>query len=465
MLNTFKQQLDGWGQFHPLSCLTIRPDSPSALTHEITNAHHAPYISRGMGRSYGDSAISSQGAVILSQQLNRIIDFNPTTGALHAEAGLTLADIIHTFLPRGYFLPVTPGTQFVTLGGAIAADVHGKNHHIDGAFSNFIDHFTLLTANGQTLHCSPTQNTDAYHATIGGMGLTGAILAAQIKLAPVQSAYINTTYQKARNLEHAIELFEQNADTYQYSVAWIDCLATGNHLGRSVLIQGNHATPDQLTGHAKANPLTPPPPKRRNIPFNFPNFALNKPSVKAFNKLYYAKHKNHQTIEDFNTFFYPLDSINNWNRIYGKRGFIQYQALLPPQTANAGTTQLLQAIAKAGMASFLAVFKKTGPATAGLLSFPKPGYTLALDLPNTGKPLLKLVAQLDDITLKHNGRLYLAKDSTMSPATFAAMYPKLEEFKAVKAKLDPHNHFLSQQARRLDLANNLATNTGENPHA
>jgi FAD/FMN-containing dehydrogenase len=445
------QQLDGWGRYHPVGCKTLRPESPVFLTREVNERGHASYIARGMGRSYGDSAVSATGAVVLQDRLNRVIDFDEETGALECEAGTSLGDVIETFLPRGYFPAVTPGTKFVTVGGAIAADVHGKNHHVDGAFSNFVDRFSLLTADGRVLDCSREDHPDLFWATIGGMGLTGIILKAHLRLREVETAYIDVNYRKAKNLDEAIELFEATSDAYRYSVAWIDCLATGAKLGRSVLIQGNHARQDQLVGEMKARPLEPALKRSVSVPFDFPGFVLNRWSVKAFNAWYYRWHSDRNTIEDYNTFFYPLDTIGHWNRIYGKRGFIQYQALLPPDTARAGTGALLEAIAAAGMASFLSVFKKTGPATMGLLSFPLPGYTLALDLPNTGKRLTDLVARLDAITLEHGGRLYLAKDSTMSAETMAAMYPRLDEFRALKSQVDPEGVFMSDQAERLGL--------------
>jgi FAD/FMN-containing dehydrogenase len=404
-----------------------------------------------MGRSYGDSAVSETKIVVLQDRLTRVIDFNTTTGELACEAGMTLGDIIDTFLPRGFFPSVTPGTKFVTVGGAIAADVHGKNHHAEGAFSNFVDDFELLTADGTVRHCSREENPELFWATVGGMGLTGVILTARIRLRAVETGYIEVNKRKAKNLDEAIALFEETSDNYLYSVAWIDCLATGDSLGRSVLIQGNHARLDRLGPRENTRPLAPSLKNMKSVPFNFPGFALNRFSVKAFNTLYYAEQSASEWLEDYHTFFYPLDAINHWNRIYGKRGFVQYQALLPPETSRVGTGELLKAISDAGMASFLSVFKKTGEATAGMLSFPKPGYTLALDLPNTGKRLIDLAARLDGITLEHGGRLYLAKDTLMNAETMAAMYPRLEEFRAIKAGVDPKNMFMSLQAERLNL--------------
>jgi FAD/FMN-containing dehydrogenase len=409
------------------------------------------FVARGLGRSYGDSATNAGGGVILQERLDRLIDFDPQAGVLECEAGVSLATIVEHFLPRGFFLPVTPGTKFVTVGGAIAADVHGKNHHVDGTFGRAVESLRLLTANGDVITCSAEQEPEIFWATVGGMGLTGVILSARFRMLPVQSAYINVRYDRAANLDRALELFGSSDATHRYSVAWIDCLSSGASLGRSVLMRGDHVPAADLPGPYRADPLAVSSKRKKKVPFNFPGWALNTQSVRLFNATFYARHGDGDKIVDYDTFFYPLDGVLHWNRIYGKRGFIQYQALIPPEKSRAALVELLEKLSASGMSSFLAVLKATGPANPGMLSFPFPGHTLALDLPNTGESLIRLVASLDAILLRHGGRLYLAKDSVMSRQTFEAMYPELPHFKQVKARLDPGQIFVSSQARRLGI--------------
>jgi decaprenylphospho-beta-D-ribofuranose 2-oxidase len=361
-----------------------------------------------------------------------------------------LHEILDVYLPRGYFLPVTPGTKFVTLGGAVAADVHGKNHHRDGSIAEFVDSFTLLTGTSETLPCSRSENSDVFWATLGGMGLTGIIQTVRFRLKPVETAFLTVDYKKAANLDEALKAFGQDHE-YRYSVAWIDCLASGASLGRSVLMRGDHTPVHGLPERYRAEPLRPRGKRKRSVPFRFPGFALNSWSVRVFNNLYYFRNRDGTVTVDYDNFFYPLDSILNWNRVYGKRGFVQYQIALPPQTSRAALVQVLEKLSKSRQASFLAVLKTFGPANAGLLSFPIPGATLALDLPNIGQPLLTLLNELDEIVLRHGGRVYLAKDARLSRAAFEAMYPRAEEFRQIKQRLDPNGLFSSSLARRLGL--------------
>jgi FAD/FMN-containing dehydrogenase len=416
------------------------------------------WIARGLGRSYGDSALNpaSSGGTVLLDDINHLAAFDPATGAVTCAAGVSFAELIDVFLPRGWFLPVTPGTKFVTVGGAIAADIHGKNHHVDGTFGRFVDSLDLLTADGEVLTCSPSERADVFWATIGGMGLTGVILRATFRLRKVESAYVNVDYRKAKNLDEAFDLFQEGDQAYRYSVAWVDCLASGENLGRSVLMRGDHAAVADLPPSLRSRPLALRAKRTKSIPFNFPSFVLNPWSVKAFNALYYARHHDGRKLVSYDAFFYPLDGILHWNRMYGRRGFIQYQALFPPESSRAGMRALLEAIAGSRMASFLAVLKSTGAANPGLLSFPKPGHTLALDLPNAEARLRNLVERLDAIVLEHGGRLYLAKDAMMSSGTFSRMYEKLDEFRGVRQRLDPRGRFSSAQARRLGIVGNAA---------
>lgn len=450
-MNLPVQPLSGWGCYQPVPCQLASPSSRQALLALLREVGVNGCIPRGMGRSYGDSAVLKNGLVIGQEFLNRFLSFDEQTGILHCEAGVTLSQILEFAVPRGWFLATTPGTKFVTLGGAIAADVHGKNHHVDGAFGLCVLELTLLLADGTTLTCSQRNDPEAFWATVGGMGLTGFIRDARIQLRRCASAYYHVTYRRCANLEDALLAMGDNGESFRYSVGWIDCLAKGRNLGRTVMMLANDPDPAQLPESFRANPLASPRGRNLTVPFKFPSFALNSLSVSLFNRFYYLRQQNRQAFEHYSTFFYPLDSINHWNRIYGRRGFIQYQALFPDATASEGLRRVLETLSHYGLASFLAVIKRSGPANPSPLSFLFQGYTLALDIPNVGPRLLEMVRKLDEILLSQGGRLYLAKDSTMEAQTFAAMYPRKQEFLAIKKRLDPQNHFTSDQARRLEL--------------
>lgn len=433
------------------SCNVYRPERRADVGRILADGEESSYISRGLGRSYGDAALNQGAGVISHVRLNRFLGFNPETEILECEAGVSLAEIIEVFLPRGFFLPVTPGTKFVTVGGAIASDVHGKNHHQDGTLARFLVDFRLQIPSGEVLTCSPEENRELFWATVGGMGLTGAILSARIRLRPVESAYVEVDYQKARNLDEALAAFTESDAGYRYSVAWIDCLASGKSLGRSVLMRGNDALQDQVraAGH---DPLALPRRRVLSVPFDAPSISLNRFSIGALNTLYYASHRNAAgRLVDFDSFFYPLDSVHHWNRLYGRQGFVQYQAAFPTETAEDGLRELLERLAMAGRASFLAVLKRFGVANEGLLSFPFEGYTLALDLP--GAPgIQEFLRRLDELVLRFGGRVYLAKDALLSPDTFAAMYPRAQEFRSIKQRVDPLGRLSSSLARRIGLA-------------
>ncbi|MNS30111.1 putative decaprenylphosphoryl-beta-D-ribose oxidase [compost metagenome] len=448
MTNFAIQPQSGWGRFPLGEGPLFRPERRSDVANILASGLFPSYIPRGLGRSYGDTALNGQGGVIDQTRLNRMLAFDPATGALTCEAGVSFAEIIETFLPRGWFLPVTPGTKFVTVGGAIANDVHGKNHHIDGAFSRFVEELTLLTPTGEVLTCSPTEHADVFWATVGGVGLTGTILTARFRLTRVSTAYAHVTYRQAKNLDEALALFAEDGDRHRLSVAWIDCLARGASMGRSVLMLGDYATPEQLG--AGTAPLALAPAKKLAIPMDFPSGTLNRYSVAAFNALFYAKHGNRDQVVHFEPYFYPLDAIRDWNRMYGKAGFVQYQVALPESTAREGLTELLERFSGSGRASFLAVLKRFGPEGSGLLSFPMAGYTLALDLPMDAT-LPAFLRELDARVVAWGGRLYLAKDALVSREHFERMYPRLAEFKAIQRRLDPQGRMGSTQARRLGL--------------
>ncbi len=443
--------LGGWGNVPIERCQVFRPETLAVTQTLVTTGAPRSYIPRGLGRAYGDAALNKQGGVTVQTGLNHFLAFDEETGILECEAGVSFAEIIRHLLPLGWFLPTTPGTKFVTVGGAIAADIHGKNHHVSGSFGNFVLDLTLLTATGDLLLCSPTRNAEIFWATVGGMGLTGVVVQARIQLTKVESAYVDVVYRRTASLDEALEHFSATDHAYHYSVAWVDSFASGASLGRSVLMLANEAKAISLPKAVAGRPFSLPEKHGITIPFPCPSLLLNPLSLKLSNSMYYAVHRDSRQVVDYDAFFYPLDKIHSWNRLYGRRGFVQYQALFPKETARRGLIELLEKISSSRKASFLAVLKGSGAANQSFLSYLYPGYTLALDFPNTGDDLRKLLRQLDDILLRHGGRLYLAKDAMMTADAFAAMYPRLREFKEVKAKVDPQNRFVSSQARRLGI--------------
>lgn len=446
-----EQSLAGWGNRPVERCLVARPESVAQAQALLAAESPSTFIPRGLGRAYGDAALNRGGGVLDQTRMRHFLAFDEAAGIVECEAGVSLAEIVEHLLPRGWFLPVTPGTRFVTLGGAIAADVHGKNHHVDGSLGSFVVDFRLLTADGELITCSRQENTDAFRATLGGMGLTGAVVSARLRLVPTESAYVLVDYRRTRDLDATLECFAQTDRQYRYSVAWIDCLAGGKSLGRSVVMLGNDAPAAALPDPLRRRPLALPRHGAVGVPCMLPAWLLNPLSVKAFNALYYARHGDSRRLVDYASFFWPLDGVRHWNRIYGRRGFVQYQALLPRETSRSGLVELLAEVVRCRRASFLAVLKSSGAAGEGLLSYLYPGHTLALDLPYTGDDLRPVLRRLDAILLRHGGRLYLAKDAMTTAPAFAAMYPTLDEFRHIKERLDPECRFASSQARRLGI--------------
>ncbi len=445
------RELSGWGQYPRERCRVFRPEQRGELAAALAAGGDGGLIARGMGRSYGDEALHATGAVVLMTRLNRFLALDPVAGVLECEAGVTLAEIIEVALPHGLFLPVTPGTKFVTVGGAIANDVHGKNHHRDGSFAGCLQGFDLLTAGGEVLACSRETHADAFWATLGGLGLTGVITRARLRLLRVESAFLAVDYARAADLDQAIALFDRHEADYPYSVAWIDCLAPGRALGRSLLMHARHASAADARAAGAADPMRPPPRRVRGVPLELPGGLLNPLTTRAFNALYYARPRPAGRLEGYDAFFYPLDAVEHWNRIYGRRGFVQCQALLPPAGGREALVALLEKLRAARRASFLAVLKRMGPASGGLLSFPGPGWTLALDMPTTAD-LPGFMDGLHELILRHGGRVYLAKDATLRPAHLRAMYPALPRFLEVKRRLDPEGRICSSLARRLEIA-------------
>ena len=439
-------KLAGWGQYPIFDATVVAPRSLEAVIKRIQLGNAIP---RGNGRAYGDSAISLSNTIDM-KHFNKLLAFDADTGQLVAESGVLLADVIDTFLPKGWFPSVTPGTKFVTIGGMVAADVHGKNHHKHGSFGRFIDWLDVITADGDVKRCSREQDSELFDWTIGGMGLTGIVLKVAFRLAPVSTAWIKQKTIPAKNIEHAMAIFESMEEA-TYSVAWIDCLSKGNDLGRSLIMTGEHAETTDLSEAAQKTPLRAPNKKKITVPINFPSVILNGFTVKVFNALYYwiGKQRSKPSLVTWDNYFYPLDGILGWNKIYGRRGFAQFQCVIPLDQAGKGINALLQAISQASTGSFLAVLKRFGDQNSRF-SFPMKGYTLALDFPITA-PNLKLMSQLDNITIQYGGRFYLAKDSRMTASTFKQSEPRLAQFKAFQLQRDANKAFSSEQAIRLDL--------------
>lgn len=399
----------------------------------------ATFALRGNGRCYGDSSLHQN--IISVLKYNHIIAFDTTNATITCQAGVTFDELIPLLVPRGFFLPVTPGTKYITVGGAVASDIHGKNHHVDGSFGRHILSMDIMLASGETVTCSQTNHQELFQATCGGMGLTGLILTVTFRLKRIQGNQIDQISVKAKNLDEIFELFEKYKSS-TYSVAWIDCLQKGKDLGRSLLMVGEHTIAN--------NPGPLNQPSWLSIPMYFPGWILNKVSIKAFNFLFYHKQirKEKQAKVSLDTFFYPLDFIKNWNRMYGRRGFVQYQFVLPLQNSKDGLRKILTAIGKNGTGSFLAVLKLFGKQDTGFISFPIEGYTLALDFPM--RPgLLEFLDELDKIVLEYGGRIYLTKDARMNKQTFWDSYPSAGEFTKTMKQYNPDFIFRSSQSGRL----------------
>lgn len=427
MKPNFIQKVTNWGNFPVVEKEMRSDDSLRKIKEFVKNNNEI--IARGNGRCYGDASLSEH--IFSTKKLNKFISFDRLNGVLECEAGVLLSDILEVTVPQGYFLFVTPGTKFITVGGAIASDVHGKNHHAEGCFSDYVLEFSLLNENGDVLNCSRTENADKFWATVGGMGLTGIILSAKIKLKNIESAYIRQESIKAENLDEIFKLFDES-ESWTYNVAWIDCLQTGKNIGRSILMRGEHAFRHELPKKFSENPLRLKNKWKPTVPFYFPDFVLNSLTVKLFNWAYYGKQRSKEVKNfiDYETFFYPLDVVNDWNKIYGKSGFIQYQMVIPKENGKAGMKKILETIAKSGNGSFLAVLKLFGKSNPEAYnSFPIEGYTLALDFKVNSK-LKKLVAKLDEIVEEFGGRIYLTKDS-MSKSSLTNYLQNVENPKFV----------------------------------
>lgn len=415
-----------WGRVHRFRQFI----EPVSWTHDpLPQTNGRTCLPYGLGRSYGDSCLNDGGTLLVTTTLDRLIAFDAENGVLRCEAGVTFAEILDFIVPRGWFLPTTPGTKFVTVGGAIANDVHGKNHHRAGTFGCHVTEFELLRSDGQRMRCSPAEKPEWFAATIGGLGLTGLITWAEFKLHRIASPMIVEESQKFRNLEEFLAISEQSDQDFEHTVSWLDCLGTGESLGRGIYMRGRHAEEGTDAPKRSARSLA--------VPIDMPPFLLNRYTMKAFNTMYYNRQRaaiSRRNVH-YDSFFYPLDSIQHWNRIYGHRGFFQYQCLVPFTNGNDAIREILSRIASSGRGSFLAVLKAFGSIKSpGMLSFPRPGLTLALDFPNEGEVTRMLFDELDKVVLTAKGRVYPAKDGRMSAEMFQATYP---EWRAFSAYIDP----------------------------
>ncbi|SFW32824.1 FAD-binding oxidoreductase [Chitinophaga sancti] len=440
-----EKRLANWGNYPVISCDETTFTQVDQVEDMISS--HSSIIARGNGRCYGDASLATNSVSTL--KFDKVLEFDTSTGVFECQSGITLDQILEVVVPKGWFLPVTPGTKFITVGGAVASDVHGKNHHAEGSFSNHIIDMDVITGKKEILTCSKEVLPDLFWATCGGMGLTGIITRVKFGLKKIETAYIKQKQVKARNLDELIRLFEEY-NQYTYSMAWIDCLQKGDSFGRGILIVGEHATKEELNTQQAAAPLSLPDKRPLSVPFNFPSFALNTFTVKAFNWLYYAKNTKREinNVIPYEPFFYPLDAILHWNRGYGKAGFVQYQFVLPLDKKE-GLVEILKRISDAGLGSFLAVLKVFGHQD-DLISFPRQGYTLALDFP-VRKGLFAFLDELDEVVLQYGGRLYLSKDARMKKEVFWQSYPNAQRFAEIVKAYNGDKIFHSVQSERLGI--------------
>ncbi|CAM5263846.1 FAD-binding oxidoreductase OS=Streptomyces alboniger OX=132473 GN=CP975_21680 PE=4 SV=1 [Streptomyces alboniger] len=444
--------VSGWGRTAPTTARLVRPRTQEEAAAAVRDCGERGGIARGLGRAYGDAAQNAGGDVFDMTGLDRVRAIDADAGTVVCDAGVSLHRLMEVLLPLGWFVPVTPGTRYVTVGGAIGADIHGKNHHVSGAFARHVIAMDLLTADGTVTTVTP--GTRLFDATAGGMGLTGVILSATVRLQPVQTSLMSVDTERATDLDDLMARLTATDHRYRYSVAWIDLLARGAAMGRSVLTRGDHAPLDALPARARARraPLAFRPGRLPAAPSFVPEGLLGKASVGLFNELWYRKAPRWRTgeLQKISTFFHPLDGVPHWNRVYGRGGFVQYQFVVGYGKEEA-LRRVVRRISERGCPSFLAVLKRFGDGDPGWLSFPMPGWTLALDIPANLPGLGAFLDELDEEVAAADGRVYLAKDARLRPEMLAGMYPRLDDFRALRAELDPRGVFRSDLSRRLAL--------------
>lgn len=442
--------LTGWGRTSPSRAHIVRPSSVEQVSEVIRSSGPRGVLARGLGRSYGDAA-QSGGAQVFDMTPMRTFDLDVEAGTVTADAGVSVDDLLRSIVPAGFFVPVTAGTRFVTIGGAIAADIHGKNHHVEGSFGAHVIRMRVVDGSGEVRELAPDDPSTAemFWATVGGMGLTGVIVEATFTLLPIETSQMSVDTTRCKDLDDVMTRMVEGDDDYRYSVAWIDTVAP---TGRGVLTRGDHATRDQLDARSAADALAYSTPSLPSAPPFVPGGLLNTATVRAFNEGWFRKHPKDRRGEltSIPAFFHPLDGVRDWNRVYGPRGFLQYQFVVP-DSAGWIVERTLSRLRDAGAPSFLTVLKRFGPANPGPLSFPQPGWTLAADVPAANDQLGPVLDELDELVAGEGGRLYLAKDSRQSPAMLAATYPRLGEWQAVRDRMDPRGVFTSDLGRRLSL--------------
>jgi len=450
-----KQRLSGWGRTAWTVSDTVLPTSEADLRTALTAAGERGVISRGLGRSYGAAAQNAGGQVLLmaGSPIGSTMELDETTGVLTAPAGMSLDDILKESVPRGWFVPVTPGTRFVTVGGAIGSDIHGKNHHFDGSFGQHVLSLRLMLASGEVVVLSPTEKPQWFWATVGGMGLTGVVLDARIQMLRIETSRVRVETERLADFDSVVAAMSSDGedDSYRYSVSWVDLVATGKSMGRGVLTRGDHAKASEVKA---GDALAYDPKVRLAAPGWVPNQLLNKMSIKAFNEVWYRKApaRRHVGIESIPAFFHPLDGVRKWNSLYGTQGFIQYQFIVPLAEVEV-LRRVIEAFAGQGVASFLAVLKRMGPQNSAPMSFPTEGWTLTLDMAAGIRGLPELLSRVDTMVLDAGGRHYLAKDSHVSPVAVRRGYPRFAEWQDVRDEMDPTKMWNSDLARRLGLLN------------
>ncbi len=448
-----RQRLTGWGMTEPTWAQVAVPDSAQDVAGLVKSASCAAgVIARGLGRSYNNAAQNDGGVVVSTAGLRQVLSFDAASGVVVCEAGVSLEELMVRFLPEGWFVPVTPGTRKVSVGGAIAADVHGKNHHSAGSFASHVLSFDLLTSDGAVRTVTQEGSRELFWATAGGMGLTGVVLRASVRLKPVRTSRLIVDTVRTADIDETMAYLSKTDAEFDYTVAWTDCLAAGGKLGRSVITSGNFADVADLPAKERGTPLAFRESSLVGAPPLFPNGLINRRTVAMLNEAYYRKAPLRRIgeIQSIGEFFHPLDSIRNWNRVYGPAGFRQYQYVVPFEASDV-VRRSLERISALRAPSFVTVLKRFGAADPGLLSFPMPGWTLALDFPAKTPWLRQLLGELDDLVIEAGGRLYLAKDSRIPAGLMDRMYPRLEEFRRLRSQLDPDGLFASDLSRRLAL--------------
>lgn len=450
-MTTTRQVLCGWGGTNPTAADVVDVGGADEAAIAVARAGTRGALARGLGRSYGDAAQNSGGLVVRLHESTDAVVVDAKRGVATVPGGVSIDELLHIIIAKGFFVPVTPGTRFVTVGGAIACDIHGKNHHVDGSFGTHVLSLDLLMADGSVETISPRHKSDLFWATIGGMGLTGIVLTAVVRLIPIETSRMLVTTDRVPDLDGLLALMTEGDDKFRYSVAWVDLLARGRHLGRSVLTRGDHARTEDVM--ARGDPLAYDPRHIAAVPAVMPPAGvLSAWSVAAFNEMWFRKSPRHREREEqtIARFFHPLDGLGGWNRLYGSRGFVQYQFVVPMDRSDV-VRRVVELLSRERVATFLAILKRFGPANAAPLSFPLPGWTLTLDAPSGHPGLGALFSRFDDLILDAGGRHYFAKDAYLSPSAARRGYPRLAEWQSVRDAADPIHRWQSDLGRRLQL--------------